>query len=491
MIRALVCLCILWVGLAPVLAAPPGRTVRASVKFKLSPADLEVYVARDTGLDRCITDANGNTTLNLTSPLLIYFVARAKKLEVPEALSEPAGTDLLQPHKFDGPNELHRAYATSAPVTLNEADVDRLIQEKSWPFGSGEVYQMTFSPEAKAFRQKDLLALYAPGFILTAGLLVTAVGFYEFKIRRPGLVSKEEKLRHQATERFLTLREELKDQNIGAILGNYRVTDFLGSGGMARVYRGVYDATLDESKPVAIKLMSHDTEGLEEFRKRFFREADVGLKLSHPNVVRILDYSEHQNIMYMVMEYVAGKTLRAFIPLTGMSGADIWKYLEPIFSGLQYVHDRGVVHRDLKPENIMVTPSGRVVLMDFGLARRHDFSMLTASGGIMGTPAYMAPEQVLGQATDGRCDQYAIGILCYEMIAGGSPYPNVTDPIQLLMKHIHDEPLPIRNLRPDVSQELEQVLLKMLSRHPESRFPSMGACAAALGPLLTKLERPA
>jgi serine/threonine protein kinase len=190
------------------------------------------------------------------------------------------------------------------------------------------------------------------------------------------------------------------------------------------------------------------------------------------------------------LEFVAGKTLRSFLPPGGLSGSQAWKFLEPIFQGLQYVHDRGVVHRDLKPENIMVTPEYRVVLMDFGLARRKDFSMLTASGGILGTPAYMAPEQIMGLATDGRCDQYATGILVYEMLTGGSPFPDVTDPIHLMMKHIHEEPQPARKLRPDISPELELVLLKMLSRKPEDRFTSMGECACALGPLLLELGAP-
>lgn len=214
----------------------------------------------------------------------------------------------------------------------------------------------------------------------------------------------------------------------------------------------------------------------------------MGRALTHPSVVRIEDYGDAEGTLYLVMEFVEGKTLREKMSPQGLSGPEVWGYCKPICEGLQYVHQRGVIHRDLKPDNIMVTASGRLVIMDFGLAKREDHSMLTGSGDVLGTPAYMSPEQIQGNPPpDARSDQYAIGVLVYELVTGKLPFHGTTDPVQLLMKHLSAEPFRPSELRSDVSPQLDKILLRMLAKNPEDRFRDMAACAAALQPALSQL----
>lgn len=256
-----------------------------------------------------------------------------------------------------------------------------------------------------------------------------------------------------------------EDPNLFRTVAGYRLVGRLGAGGMAVVYRALPEATLVEEEAVAVKLMLCDSQ---TDRQRFRREADVSSRLMHPNIVRIHDAGDQDGQLYLVMELVRGGTLRGRPP----GGNDFWSVFEPILKALEHAHGQGVVHRDLKPDNVMVTERGRVVVMDFGLAVRPDSVHVTAQGSLLGTPAYMSPEQIRNLPLDGRSDQYALGVMACEMLTGHSPYGDCEDPMAQIMRHLQDEPA----LPPDLEPAVQAVLRKMLAKAPEDRYPDLRAC---------------
>ena len=244
---------------------------------------------------------------------------------------------------------------------------------------------------------------------------------------------------------------------------------------MAAVYRALDDSTLEEREPVAVKVMH--TQGSPEAEERFRREARVCAQLNHPNLVRILDAGDQDGVLYLAMELVQGRTLRAD---RGASPTRVLQIFRMVFAGVRAAHSLAIVHRDLKPDNVMLSDDGRVVVMDFGLARRSDLATITATGSVMGTPAYMAPEQIRGEAVDARADQYALGVMLYEMLAGTLPFDGELDPLQLIMKQLGEEPIPLRQRRPELSSELEAAVMRMLRKVPGERFPTLDAAWEAL-----------
>lgn len=457
--------------------------VQKQVRFQTEPADAVVFVY-DVGsgkLEEARTQAQGNLLiLDSEKGLALKFGLRPRLLTPPADL-KPVANDT-------------RTFALSEPIIFSKENVQDIAKSGVWPPAGQPPLQLQFSEAEKQFYQKDLLASrliwIVPSGLLVLVLLFGGLRYYEVRVRRPRAQLLEMETRREEFNQLVnSQRLERKDNNLGSVMGGYVLEKFLGAGGMARVYRAVPEQTLDVKECVAIKLMSDASATSEEFRKRFFREADVGRNLTHPSVVRIEDYGDAEGTLYLVMEFVQGQNLRDKIAPEGLSGAEVWGYCKPICEALQYVHQRGVIHRDLKPENIMVTPGGRLVIMDFGLAKRHDHSMLTGSGDILGTPAYMSPEQIQGNPPpDARSDQYAIGVLVYELVTGKLPFHGTTDPVQLLMKHIGSEPFRASELRPNLPPQLDQVLLRMLSKNPDDRYPDMAACAAALQPALSKLS---
>ena len=274
----------------------------------------------------------------------------------------------------------------------------------------------------------------------------------------------------------------IHDPLILATLGRYRIVSQLGHGGMAAVYRAVPSQTPDESQAVAIKVIRPDHQSA-DFQARFQREISVSSKLDHPNVLRVLDWGEEKGLTYLVMELVRGETLSDWMGRNAFQAQTALDYLAGIIEALAYAHSQGIVHRDLKPENVMITPEGTVKLMDFGLARRQDVKTVTAEGNTIGTAAYIAPEQVLNgpsrSALTDRSDQYALAILVYELLAGQRPFAG-GDAMTVVMQHINDQPAPIRKFRPELPEELERVLLKMLSKNPLQRYVSVKEAGLAL-----------
>lgn len=262
-------------------------------------------------------------------------------------------------------------------------------------------------------------------------------------------------------------------------LGGYRLVGRIGGGGMATVYRAVKEETLDPDDALAVKVLMPVLGDDEEFIRRFRREAVLGRDLNHPAIVRLYDFGEQDGLHYLVMELVNGETLRARmregqVPLE--AAAEI---LLGAVSGLSYAHSLGVVHRDLKPENLMLTTRGQVKILDFGLARFEDSSALTRTGTALGTPAYMAPEQITCSEVDERADQYALGVIAYELLTGRKPYQGA-DPVSLIFRQVSEAPPNLRDFRQDLPEQVQEVVLRMLARDPAERFPSIAQAGVAL-----------
>lgn len=267
------------------------------------------------------------------------------------------------------------------------------------------------------------------------------------------------------------------DPNINQVIGKYRIIEPLGRGGMAMVYKAVLDETLDFNKPVAMKLMNMELAEDADFRRRFNREVEVSTSLNHPNIVRMDDWGEDDGRLYLVMELVDGETFRG--PMGEEQAMDPKEFLnlfDQVCRGLKYAHDeKGIVHRDLKPANLMINSKGVVKIMDLGLAKGdqpgHD---VTKTGDTLGTPAYMAPEQIMGGTLTPRTDQYAMGVMAFEMLTGRLPFEGQTgDPMGLILQHLNEDPPPLRSIKPDLPEALEQAVARMLSKQAHERFADM------------------
>ncbi len=271
-------------------------------------------------------------------------------------------------------------------------------------------------------------------------------------------------------------------------LDRYNLLERLGGGGMATVYRAV-DVEDPQADSVAIKVLHTETSGDREFRARFEREVQLYTQLSHPNIMRMYTWGEQDGHIYIVLELVEGGTLRSWLRPTGCAADEAWRVLEPIFSAVHYAHTRGVVHRDLKPENIMLTARGLVKVADFGLGKAVDSQSLTRSDATLGTPAYMAPEQVRGVRYEPATDQYALGIVAYETLCGRRPF-TAAEPLQMIFQHM-SEPVPDPcSLRSDLPPAVGAVLVRMLAKDPAQRFASVAEAAQALGRALADWGAP-
>jgi tRNA A-37 threonylcarbamoyl transferase component Bud32 len=267
----------------------------------------------------------------------------------------------------------------------------------------------------------------------------------------------------------------------GKTVGKYRIIERLGRGGMAEVYKA-YHPGLD--RHVAVKVMHPFLVEEGDFVGRFEREAAAVAKLRHPNIVQIMDFDHEGDVYYMVMEFIDGPTLKAELEERSRMGQpfdpeEATRILTPIGNAVDYAHRRGMVHRDLKPANIMFTAEGQPVLTDFGIAKIVGAKSYTVTGAVSGTPAYMSPEQGQGERGDERSDIYSLGVILYEMVTGRVPYDADT-PFAIILKHIQD-PLPLpRQVYPQLSESVERVILKTLSKEPDDRYQTAGEMALAL-----------
>lgn len=263
---------------------------------------------------------------------------------------------------------------------------------------------------------------------------------------------------------------------IGRNLGPYRITEQLGMGGMATVYKA-YQPSMD--RYVAIKVLPQHFASDPTFVGRFEQEAKVIAKLENARILPVYDYGESDGITYIVMRYLEGGTLSERLQSGPLNLDEIARIIGQVAEGLDYAHKRGVIHRDMKPSNIMLDHSGDVYITDFGISKLVEGTAQFTGSGIIGTPAYISPEQGLGQPVDHRTDIYSLGVVLYQLATNDVPFHAET-PMAVVIKHIH-EPLPLpRSINPELPETVETVILKALAKDPDARYQSCGDLAKAL-----------
>ena len=268
----------------------------------------------------------------------------------------------------------------------------------------------------------------------------------------------------------------------------YRLTEQIGMGGMAIVYRAV---DLRTGHNVAVKVLRPEFNEDSEFISRFQREAEAASKMTHHNIVNLLDVGMDGENRYLVMEYVQGKTLKEVIQERGKLSAPLAGQIAiRILSALEHAHRNGIVHRDIKPQNILVHADGHIKVADFGIARIANSSTLTKGDNVMGSVHYFSPEQARGEGANATSDIYSTGIVLYEMLTGRVPYDG-DNPVAVAMQHLHATPTPIQNLAPDVPPGLVRVCMKAMEKNPAMRYQTARDMAADLRAVLeNREERP-
>lgn len=267
----------------------------------------------------------------------------------------------------------------------------------------------------------------------------------------------------------------------GQTLGKYRVLEPLGSGGMARVYRG-YHSQLDRF--VALKVLRSDLVDDDAFLSRFRNEAQAVAGLRHPHIIHVYDFDVQDDVYFMVMELLDGDTLHTRLNEYRVRDehvpyGEMVRILLDVLDGLAYAHEEGMIHRDIKPANILLTKRGQAVVADFGIAQIVGGTRHTVSGALLGTLNYMSPEQGLKGISDARSDLYSLGVVFYEMLTRQPPYDADT-PLAILMKHVND-PLPLpREIDPSLPPPFERVVLKVMAKEPDDRYQSAAEMASAL-----------
>lgn len=257
------------------------------------------------------------------------------------------------------------------------------------------------------------------------------------------------------------------DPLVGRLLdGRYRIEGRIARGGMATVYLAL-DVRLDRT--VALKVMHRSLAEDPAFVRRFIGEAKSVASLSHPNVVAVFDQGTDNDVVYLSMEYVPGRTLRDILRERGrLPAREALEILIPVLAALGAAHQAGMMHRDVKPENVLMTDDGRVKVVDFGLARAIEATNQTRTGMLIGTIGYMAPEQVLTGAADVRSDVYAAGIMLFELVTGQQPYSGDT-PMSVAYRHVHDTVPPPSSICPDVPHLIDRLVASATAREPDDR----------------------
>ena len=282
----------------------------------------------------------------------------------------------------------------------------------------------------------------------------------------------------------------------GESLGHYRVLEKLGQGGMGVVYKAL-DTRLD--RPVSLKILPPDRVADPERKRRFVQEAKAASALNHPNIVTIYDIGSHNGVDFIAMEFIDGKTLDQLIPRHGMRLNDVLRFAIQIADALDKAHSSGIMHRDLKPSNVMVDNSGRVKLLDFGLAKltdrtdagEQDLTLTqqakTDEGMVIGTVSYMSPEQAEGKKIDARSDIFSFGALLYEMLTGRRAFHGDT-PASTLAAVINLAPKPLAELAPETPRDLEKIVMRCLRKERERRFQHISEARVSLEELKEESE---
>jgi eukaryotic-like serine/threonine-protein kinase len=259
---------------------------------------------------------------------------------------------------------------------------------------------------------------------------------------------------------------------IGTVLsGRYKLEAKLGSGGMSTVYLA-RDTTLD--RQVAVKVMHREMSEQADQLERFRQEARAVAKLSHPNVVAVIDAGEDGGHPYIVFEYVEGETLKQRINRVGaLDAQEALAYAIEVARGLTVAHARNMVHRDIKPQNVLIDSEGRAKLTDFGISRQLEQDGMTATGRVLGTTDYVAPEQAMGHPVDQRSDVYSLGVVLYEMLVGAVPF-SADSQVGVAMKHVNEELPDVQQRRPELSAAAAMVVERATAKDPAERYQEVG-----------------
>ncbi len=264
---------------------------------------------------------------------------------------------------------------------------------------------------------------------------------------------------------------------IGHVIGNYKVTEKLGEGGMGTVFKGI-DVMLD--REVAIKMLRPELARQAQIVERFRSEAVTLARLNHPNIATLYSFQRQGEDFFMVMEYVTGETLDDLIRRKGAMPTDhAISLFSQVLEGMGRAHKLVIIHRDIKPANMMLTEDGSIKVMDFGIARVLGTARMTRQGNIVGTIEYMSPEAIQGAEVDARSDIYSLGILLYEMLTGRVPFVNDTE-YSLMMAQINEAPPPPRSFAPHIPIHIEHAILRALAKRPGDRFQTVGDFRRAL-----------
>ena len=269
-------------------------------------------------------------------------------------------------------------------------------------------------------------------------------------------------------------------------IGRYSIVDVVGKGGMGVLYRA-QDTVLE--RDVAHKMMLVDFSNDAATRERFQRAARAVARLQHRNVVTIHELGEVEGTPYIVMELLGGQDLDALLKSeVKLSLGQKLEIAAQLCEGLSYAHEQGIVHRDIKPGNVRVLEDGTVKILDFGIAKFAQ-SSVTQTGSVMGTPSYMAPEQIMGQPVDGRSDLFSAGVLLYELLAGVKPFQG-DSPTAVVYQIMNGEPVPLEKSIPDIPEAINQIVGKALQKNPEHRYAKAKEMAADLNMVRAMLDPP-
>lgn len=274
---------------------------------------------------------------------------------------------------------------------------------------------------------------------------------------------------------------------IGELIGRYKIIEQIGKGGMAVVYKAS-DTVLGRN--VAIKMILPDQQQTEKYLKRFSREAKILAQLSHPSIVRILDFGNFEEVPYLIMEYVGGGSL-SLEKNRDLSPSEILSMIAKIAHALNFSHQKKIIHRDIKPSNILFNESGQPLLTDFGIAKlteSDESQSLTSTGAAVGTPAYMSPEQIQGKPIDGRSDIYSLGVVLFELLTNRKPYLANT-PIEIALKHLNESTPHCRQINRNLSPEVDQVVYKAMAKNVSDRYQDMETFAIALEQLSSERKQ--
>jgi eukaryotic-like serine/threonine-protein kinase len=262
----------------------------------------------------------------------------------------------------------------------------------------------------------------------------------------------------------------MTEVQVGDLLDHYHIDEFVARSGMATIFRATDQRT---ARQVAIKIPHPEVESDPALFERFRREEDIGKRLEHPGVMKVFNDEERSRV-YMVMEWVDGKLLRSIVQKERLPLKRVVDIILQMCDVLEYVHRHEVVHRDLKPDNIMIDDQGRMKLIDFGIAASAGARRLTFANfsKTMGTPDYISPEQVKGKRGDVRSDIYAVGVMLYEMATGATPFPGPNS-FAVMNSRLLNNPIPPRELNPEITPELQEIIYRAMEREPKNRYASI------------------